>query len=283
MIMMILCLGCAALAAALAMQGPPARYMKNRLGSQSSNVAMGDATIVNRAARWRRSWTFSLIVVSFLVVIIAIGYVAGVRDAVVTCAALMITATALRLLNQYRRRRSALRSRAEVAQACTVLASYLRVGQVPAAALAIASADCEVLREAHHARALGGDVVDVWQQQSGRAGHGGLRELARAWQISSETGAPMSATLDQVAANLTADQALRRVVNSELAAARATGKVMAALPACGIGIGYLLGGDPARWLLAGSVGWICLLLGVLLACAGVLWIEALARYASGEA
>ena len=69
----------------------------------------------------------------------------------------------------------------------------------------------------------------------------------------------MSSTLDQVATSLSADQELNRVVNSELAAARATSKVMAALPPCGIGIGYLLGGDPARWLLAGPAGWACLL------------------------
>jgi tight adherence protein B len=92
----------------------------------------------------------------------------------------------------------------------------------------------------------------------------------------------MSSTLDQVAASLAADQSLMGVVNSELAAARATSKVMAALPACGIGIGYLLGGNPARWLLGGAGGWACLLSGVLLPCVGVLWIEALARRASSE-
>ena len=112
----------------------------------------------------------------------------------------------------------------------------------------------EVLREGHQAHTLGGDVVRVWRQQARRPGHAGLLELARAWQISIETGAPMSSTLDQVAASLAADQALTQVVNSELAAARATGKVMAVLPGCGIGIGYLLGGDPARWLLAGTHG-----------------------------
>ena len=39
-------------------------------------------------------------------------------------------------------------------------------------------------------------------------------------------------------------------MNSELAAARATGKVMVVLPGCGIGIGYPLGGDlvRGRWL-----------------------------------
>ena len=67
------------------------------------------------------------------------------------------------------------------------------------------------------------------------------------------------------------------MVASELSAPRATGKVMAALPGCGIGLGYLLGGDPIHWLLGGPLGWGCLLAGVVLACLGVLWIEALAR------
>ena len=66
----------------------------------------------------------------------------------------------------------------------------------------------------------------------------------------------MSSMLDQVATNLSADQSLTGVVNRELAAARATSKVMAALPPCGIGIGYLLGGDPVRCLLAGPAGWV---------------------------
>ena len=217
-----------------------------------------------------------------LALIIAAGYVARARGAVLTCAALLIGVTGVRLVMQYHRRRSAFRARTEVAHACAVLASYLRVGQVPSAALAIAAADCDVLREGHQTRTLGGDVVQAWWLQARRPGHSGLRELARAWRVSTETGAPMSSTLDQVAVSLAADQALSRVVNSELAAARATGKVMAALPGCGIGIGYLLGGNPAGWLLAGPAGWACLLAGVALACAGVLWIEALARQASAE-
>ena len=117
----------------------------------------------------------------------------------------------------------------------------------------------------------------------GVAGTSGLLDLARAWQVSVETGAPMSSMLDQVAANLSADQSLIGVVNSELAAARATSKVMAALPLCGIGIGYLLGGDPARWLLAGPpAGHACWrgCCWLALACCGLrLWLDAPQRMA----
>lgn len=278
--MIMACLGSAMLAAWLAVPRPAARSLSSRLAAEtpSSVTEVG----IDGETRRRRSWTALVIMIILLGLIIAASYVAKSLGGVLASAALLVAVTAVRLAAQHRRRRSARRTRTDVAHACTVLASYLRVGQVSSAALAIAAADCQVLRDGHHAHSLGGDAVHVWRQQARRPGYGGLLELARAWQVSGETGAPMSSMLDQVAASLSADQELIRVVNSELAAARATSKVMAALPLCGIGIGYLLGGDPARWLLAGPAGWACLLSGLVLACAGVLWIEALARHASAE-
>jgi tight adherence protein B len=134
-----------------------------------------------------------------------------------------------------------------------------------------------VLRPAHETLLLGGDVTAAWVRQAVEPGAGGLRELARAWQVANRSGASLGATLEQVAAGQSADQALRAVVSSELAAPRATGKLMAALPLLGLGMGYLLGGDPVGWLLSGPAGWACTVLGAALACVGVLWIEALAR------
>jgi tight adherence protein B len=278
--MIMICLGCAVLAAWLAVSPPASRSLSSRLAPRApSPVAYGRA---EDRRRRRRSLAFFASLIILLVLIITAGLAGQARGAVLASAVMLIMMTTTRLIVQHRRRRSARRTRADVAHACTVLASYLRVGQVPSAALAIAAADCAVLREGHRAHSLGGDVVAVWRHQARHAGNQGLLELARAWQVSVETGAPMSSTLDQVAASLSADQSLMGVVNSELATARASSKVMAALPLCGMGIGYLLGGDPARWLLAGPAGWACLLAGVLLGCAGVLWIEALARGASPE-
>jgi tight adherence protein B len=277
--MIMVCLGCAMLAAWLAVPRPAARSLGSRLAPPAPTPVVDVRLEGGRGLR--RSWTVFAGLIILTVLIIA-ALTADARGAVLASAGLLVAATAGRLIVLHRRRRSALRAQATVAHACTVLASYLRVGQVPPAALAIAAADCEVLREGHRAHTLGGDVVSVWRQQARRSGHMGLLDLARAWQVSVETGAPMSSMLHEVAASLSADQSLMGVVNSELAAARATSKVMAALPPCGIGIGYLLGGDPARWLLAGPAGWACLLLGAALACAGVLWIEALARRASPQ-
>ena len=204
----------------------------------------------------------------------------GVRGAVLGLTVLVVIWTGARLLSHRRRARLERRRRGEVAQACGALAAQLRIGQVPSVALAVAAREHPVLREARDAQDLGGEVVRVWRAQAEQAGFAGLLELARAWQVASRTGAPMSATLEQVAAALVAEQGLRALVAGELSAPRATAKVMAVLPGCGVGLGYLLGGEPIGWLLGKPLGWGCLLAGVVLACLGVLWIEALARRAA---
>jgi hypothetical protein len=61
--------------------------------------------------------------------IIAVGYLGGPRGALLATAGVLIMATVARLLAQYRRRSSAPRARADVAHACTALASYLRLGR----------------------------------------------------------------------------------------------------------------------------------------------------------
>jgi tight adherence protein B len=206
----------------------------------------------------------------------------GTAGAVLAAAVLLVGGTVARLAVLARRRAAAARTARAVAEGCSVLAATLRVGQVPAQALATAAAGCAVLRPAHETLLLGGEVTSVWIRQAEQPGAGGLRELARAWRVAIRTGASLGSTLQQVAAGQSADQALRSVVGSELAAPRATGKLMAALPALGLAMGYLLGGDPVAWLLGGPAGWACTLSGTALACAGVLWIEALARAAASQ-
>jgi tight adherence protein B len=207
---------------------------------------------------------------------------AGSRGAVLALALVVASGTVAGLIRQRRRRGSALQGRLEVAQACAALAAQLRVGQVPSGALAAAATNCAVLRPAKDAQDLGGDITRVWLSQARQPGYAGLVDLALAWQVSNRSGAPMSAVLEQVADGLAADQSLRAVVAGELSAPRATGKVMAVLPGCGVGLGYLLGGEPVGWLLAGPLGWGCLLGGVVLGCLGVLWIEVLADRAAGS-
>lgn len=206
----------------------------------------------------------------------------GVRALVFALVGCVLLATTLRLLRLRRRRLRAVAARRAVAEAAQVLAANLKVGMVPTVALRVAAASCPVLGEAAATLAIGGDVPAVLRRQASTDGQLGLRDVARSWEVAAGSGASLTGTLEQVATGLSADESLQAVVGSELAAPRATGKLMAALPALGIAMGYLIGGDPLRWLTAGPAGWGCLLLGVTLACCGVLWIEALARRVAGQ-
>ena len=80
-----------------------------------------------------------------------------------------------------------------------------------------------------------------------------------------------------MAEDLRAGEASRRVVASELASARATGRLVAGLPVLAWLMGSGSGGDPLAWLLGGPAGWACLALGGGLLLGGLAWIELLAR------
>jgi tight adherence protein B len=212
----------------------------------------------------------------------AVGSLTGGRGAAIALATGIAVATGWHLATSHARMRAALCARRSVTEACATLAAQVRVGRLPTDALAIAAEDCQILRPAQTAQLLGGDVTAIWHAQSRRRGHGGLAELARAWQISTRIGAPMAAVLERVAESMAAEESVRAVVAGELAGPRATGKIMAFLPLAGLALGYALGGDPIDFLLQSSLGWGCLVGGVGLAAAGVLWVESLAQRAAVE-
>lgn len=226
------------------------------------------------AQSWLRR---SLLVAASLAAVAALGVLVGPAAACVGLAVTIAAGAALRMVRLAVRTRAEHATRVEVANACSVIANQVRVGRIPAEALAIAAEDAQVLAVSSRVQHNGGDVVAALLDESGRPGCRGLRDLARAWQVGTTTGAPMADLLDQVAMALRSDQAVERTVAAELAGPRATGRVMAMLPVCGIGLGYLLGGDPIGFLVGGPVGWGCLVGGASLAAGGVLWIEWLAR------
>ena len=271
--MLILCLVTAVAAVLLAVSRPAGPGLRVRL----------DPPPRPRRVAATRRW---LVVVVGLIGAAAVGGAGvwrGGAAASVTAAILIVALTAGWLVVQHHGLQRVLRAQTDVAHACDVLASHLRVGQVATVALDAAARDCPVLERAARIQRIGGDVAEVWTVQAQSPGHGGLRDLARAWRVSESTGSPLSAALEQVAQSLAADQELREVVAGELSAPRATGKVMAILPFLGLGLGYLLGGDPLRWLLAAPIGWGCLVIGFTLAAAGVLWVERLARLSTAQA
>jgi tight adherence protein B len=181
----------------------------------------------------------------------------------------------------HRARRGSRQRSEQVVVGCLALAGLLRVGHVPAAALRIAAADSPVLAEAAAVQQVGGQVPTVLRRLGSTPGGAGLTELAIAWEVSGRTGASLTATLDALADRLDASRKLRRVVDAELSAPRATSRMLAALPLAGLGLGFAFGGDPVAFLLGTGLGQFAMCAGVALACAGVWWTERIARAAGG--
>ena len=273
--MMLWCLVFVGLAVMLGTGAAPAQRIRTRLAEVGSEP-------IRPATGGRRGW-LSCVTLGALLLGVGLAHRLGGAPAVaVSVAVAIVAASSARIALQERSARRAARAQVEVAHACSMLASQVRVGRVPAEALTSAAQDSPVLAEAKRTLELGGEVTEVWWAQSTRRGHGGLRDLAMAWRVSAQTGAPLADGLDQVSEALSADVALRAVIAGELSAPRATGKVMAVLPFCGLGMGYLLGGDPLHFLWSSSYGWACLVVGVALAAAGVLWIDRLSRLATEQ-
>jgi tight adherence protein B len=237
------------------------------------------AILETGASKHRRWWYAGLAVVAVFSAGAA-GSLAGGRAAAIAVTAGIAVSTGWRLAASHVRMRAALDAQTRVTEACAALAAQVRVGRLPIEALATAAEDCPILRPACSIQHLGGDVVAIWRAQARQHGHRGLAELARAWQISTQVGAPMAAALERVAEGLATEESVRAVVAGELAGPRATGKIMAFLPVAGLALGYALGGDPIGFVLQGLPGWICLVGGVGLAAAGVLWVESLAQRAA---
>jgi len=188
-----------------------------------------------------------------------------------------LVGTLAHTLRSRRLKRQANRVRAEVVHACQVLAGQLRIGQVPSVALRAAAGECVLLERPAATQSIGGDVATALLEVAGReSGASGLIWLSRAWRISERTGAPIAGAATAVAAALRSEAETASVVTRELAGARASGRLLACLPAVGVALGSAAGGQPIQFLTGSWLGEICLVAGVLLACAGVVWTERLA-------
>ncbi|WP_051208856.1 type II secretion system F family protein [Propionicicella superfundia] len=260
-----------ALAAGLAVPRSPGRVL--------SRLAAGQP--VRAAARRDPVWPAALALAVGGVVVAAL---AGGR--VVATGAVCVAIVALTLLRVVRgglAARTRRRRRAEVALAGETLAGLLRLGHVPARALAIAAEECTVLREAAAAQGVGADVADTLAKASSQPGLDELAQIAAGWRIATATGASMASTMDAVAVRLRGEQQVSGVVRAELSAPRATGRLLAGLPVAGLLLGYLMGGDPLGFLTGTVLGEACLIAGVSLMCAGLLWTDRLADRAGGSA
>lgn len=176
------------------------------------------------------------------------------------------------------RRRRRTTSRA-VHRFCAEMADDLAMGQVPEDAIAVAADRWPALLPVVVAAQLHHEVSPALREVAALPGAAGLLDVAAAWQVSSRSGSSLAEVLREVAHLLVARERRARLVDSELAAARATAMVVSGLPVLVLGMGAGLGANSWSFFVTG-LGTLVLGLGCLLLFAGWAWLDWLAERAN---
>ncbi|WP_344829239.1 hypothetical protein [Actinocorallia longicatena] len=106
-----------------------------------------------------------------------------------------------------------------------------------------------------------------------------LRLLAASWRIGVERGATFATVIDSLAAALRDETAHQEHITSQLAAPKATAKLLAALPLLGMTMAWAMGANPLAFLFTTLPGLASLTAGTLLNAAGLLWTHRIAQAA----
>lgn len=183
-----------------------------------------------------------------------------------------------------RRRRSAARARRDresvaLQAALTVLVGELRIGAHPVNAFSTAAGEVPgtvgASMRAVAARArLGADVaagLDDVAVTSAPPLH--WERLAACWRLAQAHGLSIATLMRAAQQDIVERERFSARVNAAMAGPRTTAAVLAGLPVAGIALGQLIGADPIGFLVAPGLGGWLLVIGVLLACAGLLWSD----------
>lgn len=217
-----------------------------------------------------------VLLVAGLVLGLAAQQAVSARVAAVAVLAVGAASGARALVHRRTRRRDIEAGQARTLEFCQLVAAELAGGQPPGTALERAASEWPELGPVASTFRLGGDVPGALRAAAGQPGQGDLVLAAAAWQVTHQTGGGLTAAVSRVAAGLRATQATRRVVRAELASARATARLMAALPVLALLMGSGIGGDPVAFLVGSTEGLGCFGAGLALGFAGLWWIEAIA-------
>ena len=209
------------------------------------------------------------------------GLVLGVPLLLAPTCATLVWVTVV-LVERRRRASAAAVRREQVVGAVEAMLGELGAGQPPGRALGCAVDAWPELAPAAAAHRLGSDVAGQLRQVAELPGAGALAQVAAAWELCGASGVSLADALEQVLATVRAEHDVLRAVAGELAAARATVRLVAGLPLLVLAMGSGIGADPWTFLTATVPGQLCLWAGVTLATVGVMWLERIADHAQGH-
>jgi tight adherence protein B len=207
--------------------------------------------------------------------------VAGARGTHLALAGVLAGAgwAVLRLLARARAERDAAVRRRLVVDYAEALAGELRAGQPVLAALERAAPVWPDGSAVAAAARLGADVPAALRRLGADPGAAALRRLASAWQLCAATGAGLAFAVEQVVETARVEQRTAGMVQGELASARATARLVAALPLVVLVAAQGMGARSWQFLTATPAGVVCLGAGLGLALAGMWWIDRIATVA----
>jgi tight adherence protein B len=181
-----------------------------------------------------------------------------------------------------RRAEEAARRRRSVVDFCEALVGELRAGQPVLAALERSAPVWPEVASLGTAARLDADLPSAFRRLARSPGAESLAHLAAAWQLCARTGGGLTSAAALVLESARADAAALRQVEGEVSSARATARLVAALPVVVLSAGQGLGGRPWAFLLGHPAGVTCLGCGVALVFAGLAWIDRIAAAATSE-
>lgn len=132
-----------------------------------------------------------------------------------------------------------------------------------------------------HAAVNGGNVAAALRLDAARPGAHALRNLAACWEVAERSGAGLALAVSRLADGVRATEQARAQLDAEVAAARTSAHLLAALPLFGLLIGHWIGAEPLTWLLASWIGRGVLLAGVLLQLIGLAWLRRMVTSVEG--
>lgn len=209
--------------------------------------------------------------------------VSGTQLAVAVVAACSGTAV-VRMVAGARRTAEAARRRESVVAFCEALVGELRAGQPVLLALERSAAVWPEMGPVLSAARLDADIPTSLRRLARSPGADALSHLAGAWQLCATTGGGLAVAAGHVLESARADAAALRQVEAEVSSARATARLVAALPVVVLIAGQGLGARPWSFLLGHPLGVVCLAGGAALVLTGLAWIDRIAASAAtGEA